>query len=416
MQLVAANFSGFAGTDATIGSVSVSAGVTNQSFEILLSGDTAALPSGASGNIVYYVQLKNVSCGANQTSINNLAMEVLYRQDYQAATASDATTYTSTSSAFATVKTFTFAVSGARRVEMVRLRGRISDSCGLGIESPAMQLVATNFSGFAGTDDTIGTVSVSAGVTNQTFEISDMLNLSQYGVTGNIVLYVQLKNVSCGANQTSINNLAMEVLYSTTTYAPVLSSTTIPTIINGSTVPLRFTRGSVTSTNADAIKDSQCATEYGATYVAATAQDLMLYWKGGNTGTGSFGIVVAGLSQYLYQSVGSSSGTWNSSSSATFPVACLAVDAHMRFTRGSVTSTNADAIKDAQCATEFGSSYVAATAQDVMGNFGSANTGTGSFGIVVAGLSQYLYQSVGTGSGSWNSSSSATFPVACIHQ
>lgn len=174
---------------------------------------------------------------------------------------------------------------------------------------------------------------------------------------------------------------------------------------------VRFTRTSVLSSASDAVKDAQCAAERGPDYVAAALGELTVF--GGPHGNYHF-FTGAGNS-FLWDTSGETLSLLRSgSTTGNASVACVHKNAPFRFTRTSVPSSATDGTKDAQCALEFGTNYMAAMGGDLaFFTLRGVNLGgTASYAIVVAG-------SVGTclsrGTAVSCNGGSGAAVVACVH-
>ncbi len=179
---------------------------------------------------------------------------------------------------------------------------------------------------------------------------------------------------------------------------------------------LRFTRTSVSSSSSDAIKDSQCSSEFGSAYVAANGRDVAAL-RGGISNPSVY-FNVAGNSDSWF--------VWSSSygyifmtiaTGDTYSMACVHKYAPLRFTRVSVSNSALDSTKDTQCSTEFGSNYQAAVLNDVGALWGTTALG---LGFVVAGDTTRLWSV----SGGTNAALLFTFiccgtasdSLACVHK
>jgi hypothetical protein len=144
--------------------------------------------------------------------------------------------------------------------------------------------------------------------------------------------------------------------------------------------PLRFTRGTINTTDTDGNKDSLCASEWGPNYRAASYIEVV-YLSPGEAAT-------YGASAPYYNTAGCSHasagycGTWGyyypsyqlnwtylyhvqNSGNSNQRLACIRKDAMLQFTRGTVTNSSGDTAKDNQCVTEFGANYRAAQKHDM---------------------------------------------------
>lgn len=135
---------------------------------------------------------------------------------------------------------------------------------------------------------------------------------------------------------------------------------------------LRFTRTGLTSTSSDASKEALCASELGAGYTAAVIHEVAAFGgQGGSTAFGTFFTFEATTVRWAYgTSAGDEEGfeflgfVLTPTIAGTGPIACVNRAAPIRATRTFLAPTDSDAAKDAQCATEFGNDYIAATVLD----------------------------------------------------
>jgi hypothetical protein len=132
--------------------------------------------------------------------------------------------------------------------------------------------------------------------------------------------------------------------------------------------------------------DAYCTSEFGASYQAASVNDVLSHWESllstpALLPAGAAGFVaqqVSGLNGYLNVS----GGVLNEVSvvSGTFPVACVRLDSVLRFTR-TVTATPSDAT----CTAAFGASAREADIRDVLAFWRTTLTSGGAI------PSQYFY-------------------------
>lgn len=158
----------------------------------------------------------------------------------------------------------------------------------------------------------------------------------------------------------------------------------------GSTQPdLQFTRTTIATNASLATKDAQCVTEFGTNYRTASLGDATAYFHGmpytatytdgsnyRNATVSSFGLTSStngvlktsdGVTDYYVNGSGGGSGSTNgigiqetvysAGPSTPYPVTCVRKDAPLLFTRGAVAVNSTIATKDAQCASELGTSY-----------------------------------------------------------
>lgn len=133
---------------------------------------------------------------------------------------------------------------------------------------------------------------------------------------------------------------------------------------------MRFTRATLASTDSDAGKEALCVSELGDEYTAANLSEV--------TTLSGTGLSIA-LNHYFTCAGTLIRWTYGQGEPGQYPpgmeflardsgsgqIACVYRAAPMRATRTLVTPTNSDAAKDAQCASEFGNDYVAATVLDL---------------------------------------------------
>jgi hypothetical protein len=143
----------------------------------------------------------------------------------------------------------------------------------------------------------------------------------------------------------------------------------------GDTVAIRFTRGTLASGSTIGQLDNQCVSEYGINYDAADIRDLGTLWYGGlflNALNENF----LALNNSVVNAYSLNSQNVNGGS-APAPVACVRVDARIRYTRTTAATTSSVATLDATCAGAFGASYEVADLRDLMalwqGNYNLAN-------------------------------------------
>lgn len=169
---------------------------------------------------------------------------------------------------------------------------------------------------------------------------------------------------------------------------------------------LRFTRATIQSSSPDGSKDSACAAEFGPAYVAGS-------WGEGNTYVGPNGeggllpFVFAADSRRFQNDPGISP---RDGGPGLGQLACVHRFAPLRFTRALELSSNSDVSKDGRCVAEFGASYLAATALDLMvqAEIDLHN----HFRVTVAGATGF----VSYGGGQVNPQGVGSHPVACIHK
>ncbi|MBD3249849.1 hypothetical protein GF336_07420 [Candidatus Woesearchaeota archaeon] len=136
-------------------------------------------------------------------------------------------------------------------------------------------------------------------------------------------------------------------------------------------VNIRTTSIRVSSLAPDSTKDSQCSSEFGSDYSAATPKEFQTYLRITikSDYTVHEGVVVAGHSDTcdFYDAYPATSLTALNcgSISGTQPVVCIYDYAPIRFTRSTISDEASEASKDSLCVSEFGSDYVAATMQEV---------------------------------------------------
>jgi Collagen triple helix repeat (20 copies) len=125
-------------------------------------------------------------------------------------------------------------------------------------------------------------------------------------------------------------------------------------------LPIRFTRGTVNTTDTVAVKDDLCVTEYGSNYEAAHHLELGFYLSfsyGGYINThwqyrmDIKSVLVSGV---YYPSILRATVTTGNNQ-----LACIYNNSPIRVTRGTISSGASDTSKDALCVSEFGSSYTA---------------------------------------------------------
>lgn len=130
-------------------------------------------------------------------------------------------------------------------------------------------------------------------------------------------------------------------------------------------LPLKFTRTLVDRSSTDSAKDTQCTSEHGTAYSAATAGDMVFYHSGVIT---SEFYTVAGSTERYRVSVGNDTTHFKRFTSTndigSYSLACVRNDSQILTTRATLTSASTDTVKDNLCSTEFGGEYVAATTYD----------------------------------------------------
>jgi hypothetical protein len=126
---------------------------------------------------------------------------------------------------------------------------------------------------------------------------------------------------------------------------------------------LRFTRTAIVSSSTNAEKDAACVAEYGAGYAAARLLEASVYapsvetWYFSLAGSTSTWRVSGASSGDRYVLVNAAAGSVG--------VMCIFKMAPLRFTSAEVVANSTDAVKDAACTSEFGSSYRAAELNEV---------------------------------------------------
>jgi hypothetical protein len=190
-------------------------------------------------------------------------------------------------------------------------------------------------------------------------------------------------------------------------------------------VPIRFTRAAKSTSSTVAALDAACVAEYGSNYQLADTRDLQALWRNGLNN--DFGYKNTFIATYLTSNVDSfyiANANFAylslSNTPGSYPVACVRVDAILRFTRTTQPTSSSVGTLDAACAAAFGSSYQLADSRDLQalwGNalgsdFGSNNTFIATFEIGAV-TSFFVYSGTTVGVLSL-SGSSGSYPVACV--
>lgn len=128
--------------------------------------------------------------------------------------------------------------------------------------------------------------------------------------------------------------------------------------------PLRSTRSTISNSATDSSKDSLCASEVGADFVAAVGGELGFYSQ--VITSGYFSVAASSNAYKIYWPgvVGQHALTYTSDP-GSYELLCIYKYAPFRISRSSIASSATDSTKDSTCATEFGSSYKAASIKDL---------------------------------------------------
>lgn len=206
--------------------------------------------------------------------------------------------------------------------------------------------------------------------------------------------------------------------------------------------PLRHTRTPVAYNASDAVKDSQCVSELGGNYTAANLCEVASVFSG-NLGSKlagyagpmvgmDFNVRADSAKSYTLSVItvqGNAASGIETLTGGTYPIGCVSVYTSLRFTTTLVAYSATDAVKDGQCATEFGSSYVAANVLDL---FATGNAPVGDLNGPALSATDNSFNVAGNTTHSWKfhnkvyyaSSARATnaavtggtYKVACIRQ
>jgi hypothetical protein len=185
-------------------------------------------------------------------------------------------------------------------------------------------------------------------------------------------------------------------------------------------VPLRFTRQAISLLGLLPTFDAACTAEFGPNYQFADLRDVDALWQGtlANTVGSSDGFAIAVGNQIVslaYVATGSPPSLTLGGTGGSAPVACVRMDAILRFTRAPQATNASVANLDAACVLEFGSRYQLADVRDIQALWqDSRASGQGpNYKFVATYLSGnvssfYIANStlVPAGSGS--------FPAACV--
>ena len=170
--------------------------------------------------------------------------------------------------------------------------------------------------------------------------------------------------------------------------------------------PVRFTRGTINTTDAIEVKDALCVSEFGSQYETANHLELGYYISFGYGGyfnthwTNRMELKSVLSGGFYYQRIGIAAVTTGLNSAA-----CIFKPAPIRVTRSTISSSSSDALKDALCVSEFGSSYQALSKYEFSYHKQIETSGQ----MVVAGSTTAVGVS---GNNSWTGA--ATTYLACI--
>lgn len=183
---------------------------------------------------------------------------------------------------------------------------------------------------------------------------------------------------------------------------------------------MRFSRTQTSSSNSDAVKDAQCAAEFGPAYAAASTREGISYiYTYINSepymtfaGTSNRLVVTQAGMPVLSEFV---LGFPTLGPGPAF-LACVQKTAPLRFTRGLGPASDSDALKDGRCSAEFGPNYTAATILDVDAMPGVPIGAMDNSIAPFVAASSPLYFVRDSGGSLTDQQIFVLVPVACIHK